>query len=105
METKLTSENFEKEVIQASGAVLVDFWAPWCGPCQMITPHIEELAKEYGEKLKVCKLNVDEVPDIATRFTVMSIPTLLVFKNGNVMGKKVGVMSKRDLTKFVQPYI
>jgi len=105
METKITSENFEKEVIQAPGAVLVDFWAPWCGPCQMIVPHIEELAKEYGEKLKICKLNVDEVPDVATRFTVMSIPTLLVFKNGNVMGKKVGVMSKRDLTKFVHPYI
>lgn len=105
MEVKLTSANFEKEVIQAKVAVLVDFWAPWCGPCKMIAPYVEELAKEFEGKLRVAKLNVDEVPDIATRYTVMSIPTLLVFKEGKVMDKKVGAMTKRDLAKFIQPYI
>jgi thioredoxin 1 len=105
METKLTSVSFEKEVIQAKIPVLVDFWAPWCGPCQTIAPYVEEVAKEFKGKLKVAKLNVDEAPDIATRYTVMSIPTLLVFKEGKVMTKKVGAMAKRDLIKFIQPYI
>ncbi|MDP2924606.1 MAG: thioredoxin [Candidatus Omnitrophota bacterium] len=105
MEVKLTSANFEKEVLQAKVAVLVDFWAPWCGPCKTIAPYVEELAKELEGKLRVAKLNVDEVPDIATRYTVMSIPTLLVFKEGKVMDKKVGAMAKRDLAKFIQPYI
>jgi thioredoxin 1 len=105
MEVKLTSTNFEKEVMQAKTTVLVDFWAPWCGPCKMIAPHLEELAKESEGKIKIAKLNVDDAPDVATRYTVMSIPTLLVFRDGKVMGKKVGVMSKRDLAKFIQPYL
>jgi thioredoxin 1 len=71
----------------------------------MIAPHLEELAKESEGKLKIAKLNVDDAPDVATRYTVMSIPTLLVFRDGKVMGKKVGVMSKRDLAKFIQPYL
>lgn len=105
METKLTSANFAKEVLQSDKTVLVDFWAPWCGPCQTIAPHVEEVAKEFVEKIKVAKLNVDEAPDIATRYTVMSIPTLLVFKDGKIMDKKVGVMAKRDLVKFIHPYL
>lgn len=105
MEVKLTSANFEKEVIQAKTTVLVDFWAPWCGPCQTIAPHVEEIAKEMEGKLKVAKLNIDDASDIATRYTVMSIPTLLIFKEGKIMGKKVGAMNKRDLAKFVQSYI
>jgi len=105
MEVKLTSNNFDKEVIKSSIPVLVDFWAPWCGPCQMIAPFIEEIAKEYHGKIKICKLNVDEASDIATSFTVMSIPTLLLFKDGKIMSKKVGTLTKRELEKFIQQYI
>ena len=105
MEVKLTSNNFDKEVIKSNVPVLVDFWAPWCGPCQMIAPFIEEIAKDYHGKIKICKLNVDEASDIATSFTVMSIPTLLLFKDGKVMSKKVGTLTKRELEKFIQPYL
>jgi len=105
MEVKLTSNNFDKEVVKSNIPVLVDFWAPWCGPCQMIAPFIEEIAKEYHGKIKICKLNVDEASDIATSFTVMSIPTLLLFKDGKIMSKKVGTLTKRELEKFIQQYI
>jgi thioredoxin 1 len=105
MEIKLTSDNFEKEVIKSNSAVLVDFWAPWCGPCQLVSPHVEELAKNYKGKIKVCKLNVDEAPEIATQYMVMSIPTLMIFREGKPMDKKVGAMGKRELEKFIHPYI
>jgi thioredoxin 1 len=105
METQVTSNNFETEVLKASLPVLVDFWAPWCGPCKMIAPAIEELARESVGKLKVCKINVDEAQDLATKFSVMSIPTLMVFKAGKVMEKKVGGLRKADIIKFMAPYI
>jgi thioredoxin 1 len=105
MEVRLTKDNFDSEVIASTLPVLVDFWAPWCGPCKAISPHIEELAKEYRGRLKVCKLNVDEVPDLATKYMVMSIPTLMIFKDGKVMEKKVGSMDKRELEKLIRPYI
>ncbi|MDP8290523.1 MAG: thioredoxin [Candidatus Susulua stagnicola] len=105
MEINITTTNFKNEIIDSKIPALVDFWAPWCGPCQKITPHLEEIAKDYNGKIKVCKLNVDEAPEIATEYTIMSIPAIMLFKSGKVMSKRVGVMSKQDLEKFIQPYI
>jgi len=105
MEVKITTRNFKKEVIDSDKPVLVDFWAPWCGPCKMIAPYLEELAKEYAGKIKVCKLNVDEAPDLATKYSIMSIPALLLFKDGKIMEKRVGAMNKKELEKFSQAYL
>ena len=105
MEIHLTPDSFQKEVIESELPVLVDFWAPWCGPCQMIAPVVEQIATEQSGKLKVCKLNVDEAPNIATKYSIMSIPALILFKSGDIMEKSVGALSKGDLDKFVQPYL
>src|SRR3989338_6814126 len=105
MEVNITADNFKKEVIDSDKPVLLDFWAPWCGPCKMIAPYLEQLAKEYKGKLKVGKVNVDEAPDLATKYAVMSIPTLLIFKGDKVMEKRVGAMGKKDLEKFSQAYL
>ena len=105
MEIKVDTASFEQEVINSDVPALVDFWAPWCGPCQIIVPHLEELAQKYLGKIKVCKLNIDEAPEIATEYAIMSIPSIMLFKKGRVMEKKVGAMSKRDLEKFIQPYL
>lgn len=105
MEVNVTTANFKDEVIDSEIPALVDFWAPWCGPCQAIAPQVKELAESYNGKVKVCKLNVDEAPEIATEYTIMSIPAIMLFKSGNVMSKHVGVMSKQELEKFIQPYL
>lgn len=105
METKLTKDNFEKEVIKSKLPVFIDFWAPWCGPCQIVTPHIADLAKKYKGKLKVCKLNIDDAPKIAARYTIMSIPAFMIFKEGKIMEKRVGVMGKNELEKLVSPHL
>lgn len=94
---EVTDNNFQQEVIDTEGKVLVDFWAPWCGPCRMMGPVIDEIAAEYGTSLKVGKLNVDENPNTASKYGVMSIPTLLVFENGEVVNKMVGFRPKKDL--------
>ena len=93
----LTDNNFEEEVLQAELPVLVDFWAPWCGPCRMVGPVVEELASEFEGRAKVCKLNVDEGPATAQKYGVMSIPTLMIFKDGGVVERLVGVRSKEVL--------
>ena len=103
MPTKhLTDTDFKKEVLDSSLPVLVDFWAPWCGPCKKIAPIIEELAAEYQHKLVVGKINIDESSKVASEYGIMSIPTLVFFKNGKVMGQVVGALSKHDLKKKIE---
>ena len=96
-----TDQNFEEEVLNSQKPVLVDFWAPWCGPCQMMGPIIEELAEELEGKVVVGKLNVDENPQMAQKYGIMSIPTLLVFKNGQVVEQFVGVQPKEVLKRVL----
>jgi len=96
-EIVLNRENFDKEVLESDLPVVVDFWAEWCGPCRMIAPIIEELATEYKGQLKVAKLNVDENPDIASRYGIKGIPTLIFFKNGEVIERIIGVQPKETL--------
>lgn len=105
MALNVTTGNFQDEVINADIPVLIDFWAPWCGPCKAIAPVVEEIAKDFSGKIKVCKLNVDEAPEIATQYAVMSIPTLMLIKDGKVMETKIGAMSKGDITKLIAPYV
>jgi thioredoxin 1 len=94
---KATSSSWEQDVMQADGLVLVDFWAVWCGPCQMVAPVVEEIAGEYKGKLKVVKLNTDENPDIASKYRIMGIPTLMFFKNGAAVDQVVGAVPKSQL--------
>lgn len=93
----LTETNFENEVLRSSVPVLVDFWAEWCGPCKMIAPILDEIAQEYDGRLKVGKVNIDDQQGLATQHGIRAIPTLLVFKNGEVADQIVGLKSKRDL--------
>ena len=93
--------SFEADVLNSDKPALVDFWAEWCGPCKMIAPILEEAASEYVDKMSVVKLNVDESPNIAQKFGVRSIPTLILFKDGAVQAQKLGAMSKSQLTEFL----
>src|SRR5438876_2883765 len=93
----LTEANFDQEELKSSTPVLVDFWAEWCGPCKMIAPMLDELASEYDGKVKVGKVNIDEFQSIATKYGIRAIPTLLIFKDGEVAEQVVGMRSKRDL--------
>jgi thioredoxin 1 len=97
----VTDESFDREVLKADGPVLVDYWAEWCGPCKMISPVLEEIAREYGGRVKVAKLNIDENPQTPPRYGIRGIPTLMLFKNGNVEATKVGAVSKSQLAAFI----
>ncbi|NRP27227.1 Thioredoxin-1 [Marinobacterium sp. xm-d-420] len=101
----VTDASFEEDVLKAEGPVLVDYWAEWCGPCKMIAPVLEEVATEYTGRLKVCKLNIDENAETAPKFGIRGIPTLMIFKGGNVEATKVGALSKSQLTAFVDANI
>lgn len=97
----ITDDSFEDDVLKSKKAVLVDFWAEWCGPCKMIAPMLDEVSAEYKDKLTIAKVNIDENPKIPQRFSVRGIPTLILFKNGQVEGQKVGALRKSDLTAFL----
>ena len=102
---QISDSSFDSDVLQAEGLVLVDFWAEWCGPCKMIAPVLEELASEYGEKLKICKMDVDANPETAPKYGIRGIPTLILFNNGDVAGTKVGALSKSQLSEFIDSAI
>lgn len=101
-EIKLTDQNFEQEVLHADMPVLVDFWASWCGPCQMLAPVIAEIAEEYAGKVKVGKVNVDEQPNLANRYGIASIPTVMLFKNGEVVNTSLGYRPKNELETMLK---
>ena len=102
MEIELYKETFEQEVLQQDIPVLVDFWATWCGPCKMIAPIVKEIADEYDGKILVGKVNVDEEPDLTMQYNVSSIPTLMVFKNGQLVNKAVGYREKDEILKMLK---
>ena len=101
-EIRITKDNFESEVLDSKVPVLVDFWATWCGPCMMLAPTIEEIAEEYAATAKVGKVNVDEEPELASMFGIMSIPTVMVFKNGEVTATSIGVKPKDALVALLK---
>ncbi|MCL4078363.1 thioredoxin [Coriobacteriia bacterium Es71-Z0120] len=101
----VTDESFETDVLSSAKPVVLDFWAPWCGPCRMMEPVLEELAAEAADKIQVAKLNVDDNPKTAQRFDILSIPTLLVFKNGEVVKKLVGAMPKKRLVDELSAWL
>ena len=100
-EMNITKNNFEQEVLHSDKPVLIDFWAPWCGPCRMLSPVISEIAEEYGDKVKVCKVNVDDEGELVASFNVMSIPTLVVVKDGKVTNSAVGVRPKAQIVEMI----
>ena len=102
MEIELYKETFEQEVLQSDIPVLVDFWATWCGPCKMIAPIVKEIADDYDGKILVGKVNVDEEPDLTMQYNVSSIPTLMVFKNGQLVNKAVGYREKDEILKMLK---
>jgi len=101
----ISDESFEEEVLLSKRPVLIDYWAEWCGPCKMIAPVLDEIATEYSDRLKVVKLNIDDNPQTPPKYGIRGIPTLMVFKNGQVEATKVGAVSKAQLTAFLDDSI
>jgi thioredoxin 1 len=102
---EVNDQNFKEEVLNASSPVLVDFWAPWCGPCRLVSPVVEEIAKEYDGKLKVVKVNTDDNPETATNYHISGIPSLLLFKEGQVADQIVGAVPKTKLANMVNQHV
>lgn len=100
-EVKITKDNFEKEVLKSDKPVLVDFWATWCGPCRMISPIVSQIAEEYADKIKVCKINVDDEAELADKYGIVSIPTLIVFEKGKIKNQTMGYMNEEALRHFL----
>lgn len=98
----VSDASFDEDVLKAGTPVLVDFWAAWCGPCKMIAPVLDELATEYGDQIKICKMDVDANKDTPAKFNIRGIPTLMIFKGGNAEGTKVGALSKSQLKEFIE---
>ena len=105
MEIHLNDENFKKEVLESEELVLVDFWAPWCMPCRMLAPTIEEIAEEMDGKIKVCKMNVDENVQYPQEYGIMSIPTVMLFKDGQVVETMIGLQPKEEIVKTIQEHL
>jgi len=101
----VSDASFEADVVKSDKPVLVDFWAEWCGPCKMIAPILDEVSKDYGDKLQIAKLNVDENQQVPAKFGIRGIPTLILFKNGTVAAQKVGALSKSQLTAFLDSHL
>ena len=99
---QLTSENFKQEVEEARVPVLVDFWASWCGPCKMMGPVVEQIAEDMGDSARVCKINIDEQPELASQYNVMSIPTFILFKEGKEVNRTIGAMPKEELARLFE---
>jgi thioredoxin 1 len=104
-ELAVTTATFEAEVVKSAIPVVADFWAEWCGPCRMIAPVLKELARDYKDRLKVAKINVDEEPDLASRFGIQSIPTLLFFKGGEMVRQQIGAVPRAVLEKIVKELV
>lgn len=102
---ELTKNNFEQEVMKSKGLMLVDFWADWCGPCRLVVPIIEQLADEYQDKLTIGKVNVDNEGELATKFRIMSIPTIMLFKEGKMVERLVGARSKEEFKSIIDKYL
>ncbi len=102
---EVTEREFQQEVLEEGKPVLVDFWAPWCGPCQKVLPVVDELAAEYGDKVKIVKVNIDENPNIPSQYDVMGVPTLMIFKNGEAVDSVTGARNKKDLASFIDNYL
>jgi len=105
MEIQVNDENFKKEVLESEELVLVDFWAPWCMPCRMLAPTIEEIAEEMDGKIKVCKMNVDENVQYPQEYGIMSIPTVMLFKNGQTVETMIGLQPKEEILKTIQEHL
>ena len=101
----VTDDSFDNDVLKASGAVLVDFWAPWCGPCKQIAPLLKEVAEEMGDKITIAKIDIDDNPNTPGKYGVRGIPTLSIFKDGNVQGTKVGAVNKGKLVDFINEHL
>ena len=101
----INDSKFEEEVLKSNGLVLVDFWAEWCGPCRQLGPILDEVSKSMGDKVKICKMNVDEAPETAAQFGIRSIPTMFLFKDGQQVDTKVGLNSQASLEQWLQKFV